>query len=68
MDITALPDDDINLYYKYDGLYAVCIDLLADDGNEILKVSEGRWRIEECLRIMKTDFAARPVYPHRNIH
>ena len=30
--------------------------------NDILKVSEGRWQIEECFRIMKTDFAARPVY------
>lgn len=30
--------------------------------NEILKVSEGRWQIEECFRIMKTDFEARPIY------
>ena len=29
---------------------------------EILKVSEGRWQIEECFRIMKTDFEARPIY------
>lgn len=27
-----------------------------------MKVSEGRWQIEECFRIMKTDFSARPVY------
>ncbi|MFQ7287744.1 MAG: transposase [Lacrimispora saccharolytica] len=27
-----------------------------------LKVSEGRWQIEECFRILKTDFSARPVY------
>ena len=46
----------------YDGLYAVCTDLLDDDVNGILKVSEGRWQIEECFRIMKTDFSARPVY------
>ena len=46
----------------YDGLYAVCTDLLDDDVNDILKVSEGRWQIEECFRIMKTDFSARPVY------
>ena len=46
----------------YDGLYAVCTDLLDDDVSDILKVSEGRWQIEECFRIMKTDFAARPVY------
>ena len=47
---------------QYDGLYAVCTDLLDDDVNDILKISEGRWQIEECFRIMKTDFSARPVY------
>ena len=46
----------------YDGLYAVATDLLEDDVKEILKVSEGRWQIEECFRIMKTDFEARPIY------
>lgn len=47
---------------QYDGLYAICTDLLDDDVKDILKVSEGRWQIEECFRIMKTDFSARPVY------
>jgi transposase len=47
---------------QYDGLYAVCTDLLDDNVDDILKVSEGRWQIEECFRIMKTDFSARPVY------
>ena len=51
---------------KYDGLYAVCTDLMDDDVQEILKVSEGRWQIEECFRIMKTDFSARPVYIRRD--
>ncbi len=46
----------------YDGLYAVCTDLLDDEVSDILKVSESRWQIEECFRIMKTDFSARPVY------
>ena len=47
---------------QYDGLYAVCTNLLDDEVSDILKVSEGRWQIEECFRIMKTDFSARPVY------
>lgn len=47
---------------QYDGLYAVCTDLLDDDVSDILKVSEGRWQIEECFRILKTDFEARPIY------
>lgn len=50
---------------KYDGLYAVCTDLLDDDVADILKVSEGRWQIEDCFRTMKTDFEARPVYVSR---
>lgn len=50
---------------KYDGLYAVCTDLLDDTPGDIIRVSEGRWKIEECFRIMKTDFTARPVYVRR---
>ena len=50
----------------YDGLYAVCTDLIDDDVKDILKVSEERWQIEECFRIMKTDFSARPVYIRRD--
>lgn len=50
---------------KYDGLYAVCTDLLDDSVADILKVSEGRWQIEDCFRTMKTDFEARPVYLNR---
>ena len=57
-----LNESKINDEAQYDGLYAVCTDLLDDDVKDILKVSEGRWQIEECFRIMKTDFAARPVY------
>lgn len=49
----------------YDGLYAVCTDLFDDQPGDILKVSEGRWQIEACFRIMKTDFLARPVYVQR---
>ena len=47
---------------QYDGLYAVCTDLLDDEVSDILKVSEGRWQIENCFRISKTEFSARPVY------
>lgn len=51
----------------YDGMYAVATDLLDDDVKDILKVSEGRWEIEECFRIMKTDFEARPVFLHDDV-
>ena len=48
-----LDEEKIAEEARYDGLYAVCTDLLDDDVSPILKVSEGRWRIEECFRIMK---------------
>ena len=57
-----LDEEKIAEEARYDGLYAVCTDLLDDDVSPILKVSEGRWRIEECFRIMKTDFEARPAF------
>lgn len=57
-----LDEAKMDLESQYDGLCAICTDLLDDDVNEILKVSEGRWKIEQCFRIMKTDFSARPVY------
>lgn len=49
----------------YDGFYAVCTNLVDDSVEDILSVSEGRWKIEESFRIMKTDFESRPVYVSR---
>ncbi len=64
---SLLDESKIEAEAQYDGLYAVCTDLLDDDVSDILKVSEGRWQIEECFRIMKTDFSARPIFlQHEN--
>ena len=49
---------------KYDGFYAVCTNL-DDSIGSIMKANKRRWEIEECFRIMKTDFEARPVYLNR---
>ena len=49
----------------YDGFYAVCTNLVDDTVSDIISVSEGRWKIEESFRIMKTDFESRPVYVSR---
>lgn len=49
----------------YDGFYAVCTNL-EDDAPAIIKVNQKRWEIEECFRIMKTEFKARPVYLQRD--
>ena len=44
----------------FDGFYAVCTNL-EDDVSAIIKVNHRRWVIEECFRIMKSEFRARPV-------
>ena len=46
---------------RYDGFYAVCTNL-EDPAPQIAKISQRRWEIEECFRIMKTDFKSRPAY------
>lgn len=45
---------------KYDGYYAVATNL-ADPAKDILAVSQKRYQIEDCFRIMKTNFDGRPV-------
>ena len=49
----------------YDGYYAVCTNL-EDKTAEIIKINKRRWEIEECFRIMKSEFKARPVYLSRD--
>jgi len=46
---------------KYDGYYAVATNL-DDDAKAILKINSQRYKIEDCFRILKTNFSARPVY------
>lgn len=60
-----LNEDLINEEKKYDGFYAITTNLIDDDISKIIAVSERRWQIEQCFRIMKTDFKARPVYLKR---
>ena len=57
MDVQKIKDEEM-----YDGFYAITTNLEDDDIKTIIAVSERRWQIEECFRIMKTDFKARPVY------
>lgn len=46
---------------KYDGYYAVATNL-DDPAKEIIRISSQRYRIEDCFRVMKSNFSARPVY------
>ena len=49
----------------YDGFYAICTNL-DDNAVAITKINHRRWEIEECFRIMKSEFKARPVYLSRD--
>ena len=59
-----IDEDSIAKEEMYDGFYAVCTSL-DDKAEAIVKVNQRRWEIEECFRIMKTEFQARPVYLKR---
>jgi len=60
IDTQSIADEEV-----YDGFYAVCTNL-EDDVADIVKVNHRRWEIEECFRIMKHEFKARPVYVKRD--
>ena len=58
---------------KYDGFYAIATNIdigknrpqELEDVKQILSISSERYKIEDCFRLLKTNFSARPVY-HRN--
>lgn len=60
LDETVIANEEM-----YDGFYAVCTNL-DDDPSAITMINHRRWEIEECFRIMKSEFKARPVYLSRD--
>lgn len=62
--VYRLDEERIAEEAQYDGFYAVITNI---EGNpeEILKINQRRWEIEESFRIMKSEFNARPVYVRR---
>lgn len=63
--IYGIDTDTVAKEEMYDGFYAVCTNL-EDDAVAITKINHRRWEIEECFRIMKSEFKARPVYLSRD--
>ena len=61
----SVDEDVIGAEEMYDGFYGVCTKL-EDEAAEIIKINKRRWKIEECFRIMKSEFKARPVYLSRD--
>ena len=63
--VLSLNTNQIEKEKKFDGFYGVCTNL-DDNAEEIIKINQRRWEIEECFRIMKSEFKARPVYLQRD--
>ncbi len=55
-----IDEEKIREEEKYDGFYAVATNL-EDDVKDILAITHNRYRIEDCFRLMKTNFTGRPV-------
>jgi transposase len=64
-EIYSLNTDLIESEAVFDGFYAVCTNL-DEDTVEITRINRRRWEIEECFRILKDEFKARPVYLKRD--
>ena len=56
----SINEDLIKEEEKYDGYYALSTNLTGNI-DDILKITKGRWEIEESFRIMKSVFLTRPV-------
>ena len=63
--VLSLNQEMIDKEEKYDGFYAVCTNL-EDDAPAVIALNKRRWEIEECFRIMKSEFEARPVFLQRD--
>ena len=61
----TLNQEMIDQEARFDGFYGICTDL-EDNAPEIIRMNGGRWIIEDCFRITKTDFEARPVFLQRD--
>lgn len=63
--IYTLDENQIRDEERFDGFYAVCTNL-ENSAKDIVTINQRRWQIEECFRIMKHEFKARPAYLSRD--
>ena len=60
-DLYIIDQSVIDEEEKYDGYYAVATNL-EDDAKPIIEISSNRYKIEDCFRVLKSNFSARPVF------
>ncbi len=64
--IQQIDNDYIKQEERFDGFYAVTTNLADEEPSQIAKANHQRWQIEQCFRIMKSEFRARPAYVHKD--
>ena len=63
--ILSVDDGKLEEEASWDGFYGLATSLDDEDVLGIVKLAAGRWQVEECFRIMKGEFEARPVFLSR---
>lgn len=64
--VQSIDEDYIRQEERFDGFYAVSTNLADEEPSEIAKANHQRWQIEQCFRIMKSEFKSRPVYVRKD--
>lgn len=63
--VLTIDDKAVEKEACFDGFYALATSFEDFDVSDLLRINAQRWQIEECFRIMKSEFEARPVYLSR---
>ncbi len=61
----CLDEDKIKEEEKYDGFYAIATNIFDKKEDEIIAIQANRYKIEDCFRVLKTNFSSRPVYHYK---
>lgn len=63
IDRYEIDDGVIEKEEMYDGYYAIATNL-DDDAKTIIDISSNRYKIEDCFKVLKTNFETRPICHH----
>lgn len=58
----SIDQDRIDEETMYDGFYAVATNIFDESEQDIINIQAQRYKIEDCFRVMKTNFEGRPVF------
>lgn len=61
----SIDEEKIREEEKYDGFYAVATNIFDMKETEIIEIQSQRYKIEDCFRVLKTNFSSRPVYHYK---